>query len=65
MSQKLGKKIALYDYIFHFNAYSQKWNAITRNNKEKYFNGELDKKEIISHSSITKLIKIICNNDQF
>ena len=62
MTHKLGKNLVLYNYIFHFNAYTQKWNAVTRDNKEKYFNGELSKDKITSHSSITKLIKIITNS---
>lgn len=32
----------MYDYLFHFNTYSGYWYAFHRDDKEKYFNGELE-----------------------
>lgn len=31
----------LYDYIFHYNHFTEEWNAFKREDSQKYFNGEL------------------------
>jgi len=55
--------LRLYDYIFHYNAYEQKWFAILRENKEKYFNGELNLKTTLQSKKITDLIKTITTKE--
>ena len=49
-------KDVLYNYLLHYNPYVGKWQAFDRGKKEAYFNGELDKVDIISHDDVTKLI---------
>lgn len=49
----------LYDYLLHFNIYTKKWNAFKREKVVDYFNGSLDKKEIISDSDQLVVIKKI------
>jgi hypothetical protein len=52
-------KKALYDYIFHFNSYTEYWNAIKRDRKDAYFNGELNENEVIKNKDINILIDYI------
>ena len=48
----------LYDWVFHYNHYTQKWNAVRRD----YFNdlfSNRNSKKILSSSSIDTLISLI------
>lgn len=47
----------LYDYLFHFNSYTKEWNAFRREDKEKYFNGELMKHGVLKSPSFNGLLK--------
>jgi hypothetical protein len=49
----------LYDYLFHYNKYTKYWNAFKRENKEKYFNGQLKEEEILKSKNIMHLINYI------
>jgi hypothetical protein len=46
----------LYQWLFHYNHYTKKWNAFKREDYLDVFNG---KKSPISSSSINTLIEII------
>jgi hypothetical protein len=46
----------LYDYLFHFNPYSKEWNAFKREDKEKYFNGEQTKSEVLRAKNFSTLL---------
>lgn len=50
-------KEVLYDFVFNFNPYTQKWNAVKRENYNELFNG--DKGNVISSSSISTLEELI------
>jgi len=50
----------LYKWLFHYNIYTHKWCAFTREDYLDYFNG---KKEPISSSNINTLIEIIEKTD--
>ena len=50
---------ALYDWLFHYNPYVEEWSAFRREDKEKYFNGELDASRYHRSSKITTLIEFI------
>ena len=50
----------LYDWLFHFNPYKGFWYAFKREDKEKYFNGEL--KNVLHNVKITELINFIKND---
>jgi len=47
----------LYDYLFHFNPYNKEWNAFRREDKEKYFNGELMKHGVLTDPKFSGLLK--------
>ena len=49
----------LYNYIFHFNYLDDTWNAFTRENYKKYWNGELEEKEILQSRNAMVLVKIM------
>lgn len=47
----------LYDYLFHFNPYTKEWNAFKREDKEKYFNGELMKNTVLKDAKFSGILK--------
>jgi hypothetical protein len=47
----------LHDYVFHFNAYTEKWSATTRDHYHELFSG--DKGNTISSSSVNTLVSLI------
>jgi len=49
----------LYDYLFHYNSFESTWYAFKRDDKEKYFNGELDKDTILKARNIKVLLDVI------
>ena len=53
----MEKKNYIHDFIFHFNTYTSKWNAVTRDNYNELFSG--DKGNVISSSSIQTLEYLI------
>jgi hypothetical protein len=46
----------LYNWLFHYNPFTHKWDAFTREDYLDYFNG---KKKPVSSSNINTLIEII------
>ena len=52
-------KESMYDWLFHYNPYMEVWTAFKRENKEKYFNGELEPHEFHRSSKITTLIEFL------
>jgi len=46
----------LYDYLFHFNPYTKEWNAFKREDKEKYFNGEITSSEVLKAKKFNVLL---------
>ncbi len=54
-------KNILYNYLLHFNPFTEKWNAIRREDKEDYFNGEC--KNVISSTDVTKLIDLLLKQE--
>lgn len=52
-------KETMYDWLFHYNPYMEIWSAFKRENKEKYFNGELSEKEVIKSKKILDLVDYI------
>jgi hypothetical protein len=46
----------LYQWLFHYNHYSEKWNAFKREDYVDVFNG---KKKPLASSSINTLIEIV------
>lgn len=46
----------LYDYYFHFNIYTKKWNAVKRTQANQYLNGTLQKTDVLEHENMNKLI---------
>lgn len=49
----------LYDYLFHYNSFESTWYAFKRDEKEKYFNGELNKDTILKAKNIKVLLDVI------
>ena len=52
----------LYDYLFHYNSFESTWYAFKRDDKEKYFNGELDKNNLLKSKEIKTLLEVIKND---
>ena len=48
----------LYDYFLHYNIYTEEWNAILRNESNRYMGGVEDV-VIFSNKDINKLIEKI------
>lgn len=51
----------LYNWVFHFNPYTEKWSAAKRENYTHLFSGNTDK--TLSSNHIDTLIKIIRKTD--
>lgn len=49
----------LYNYLFHYNEYTNIWSAFTRDNYTKYFNGELKDEDIYKSKNIMTLINVL------
>jgi hypothetical protein len=47
-----------YDYLFHYNPYTGKWNAFKREHYNDYFNGK-DVESLIENKDIDKIITTI------
>jgi len=42
----MKKSLNLYNFLFHYNHYTGKWNCFSREDKESYFNGTKSKSKI-------------------
>ena len=51
----------LYDYIFHYNHYTELWNAIPRNVYERYWNND-DIAGVLKSKNVNTLIEMITKN---
>lgn len=50
----------LYNYLFHYNSFTNMWSAFTRDQMKAYFNGTLeDDVKLLSSESLENLIKTI------
>lgn len=47
----------LFDWVFHYNPYTQKWNATKREHATELFNG--NNGHVISSSSVDTLVELI------
>jgi hypothetical protein len=52
----------LYNFLFHYNSFESTWYAFKRDDKEKYFNGELDKNKLLKSKEIKTLLEVIKND---
>lgn len=54
----------LYNYIFHWNHYTELWSAIPRDKYMKYWdNDEIE--GVLKSKSISTLMELICKGDEF
>lgn len=51
----------LYDYVFHYNHYTELWNAIPRSVYEKYWNND-DIAGVLKSKNVNTLIEMITKN---
>lgn len=49
----------LYDYLFHYNPYTDEWSAFKREDSNKYFNGEIPEENILKSKNIMTLFGVI------
>lgn len=54
----------LYDYVFHFNSYTQLWSAIPRDSLTNYWNGKVDER-ILSSKDIQTLFDLLARGQDF
>ena len=59
MTKKDPGSHPLYDYIFHYNPYTELWAAFKKEDKENYFNGDKPRNEIIKCKKIQDLVSWI------
>jgi len=52
----------LYDWLFHYNHYEELWSAFRREDKEKYFNGELKSNQFHRAKNVDTLIEFIAKS---
>ena len=62
--QKIKRKhlSVLHDYVFMFNAYTNLWYAVKREDKDKYYN-DFENTEKLSNEDINELIKFLSKNE--
>jgi hypothetical protein len=51
----------LYDYVFHYNHYTELWNAIPRGVYERYWNND-DVAGVLKSKNVNTLIEMITKN---
>ena len=51
----------LYDYVFHYNHYTELWNAIPRSVYERYWNND-DVAGVLKSKNVSTLIEMITKN---
>jgi hypothetical protein len=54
----------LYGWLFHYNPYTQVWSAFRREDKEKYFNGELLDYQYHQSKKIMDLIGFVAKHGE-
>lgn len=59
---KQGTKMNLYPYVFHYNPYTEYWNAVPRGKEVDYFNGKLSGNDVIKNRDINVIIEYIKTN---
>lgn len=57
MNSNLNYRTHLGDWVFHFNTYTKKWEAVERAYYNELFNG--DKGHVVKSSDINTLIQVI------
>jgi len=50
---------SLYNYLFHYNEYTNVWTAFNREDYAKYFNGELKETEMYKSKNVITLINVL------
>lgn len=53
----------LYDWVFHFNPYTNLWNAVPREEYIHYMNG--DAKDVKSSKNINDLIELVSKGMEY
>ena len=53
----------LYDYLLHYNHYTQTWFAIPRQNISNYWNGDME--GVLKSKEIKTLIELITRGKEF
>lgn len=51
----------LYDYVFHYNHYTELWNAIPKDKYNRYWNND-DVEGVLKSKSIDTLVSMIVKN---
>jgi hypothetical protein len=54
----------LYDWLFHYSPYTEVWTAFRREDKERYFNGELKESEYFKSSKVTTLVEFLTKHNK-
>lgn len=60
----MTEKEYMFDYLFHYNPYTQVWSAFKREHKEKYFNGDLTDKDLLKSKDINTLFGFLIKNKE-
>jgi hypothetical protein len=50
---------AIYDWLFHYNPYTEVWAAFKKNDKDRYMNGQLSKDDMYQSKKITVLLEFM------
>lgn len=49
----------VHNWMFHYNPYQKVWSAFKREDKEKYFNGELPKSDMLQSKDVNVLLEFL------
>ena len=56
--------MGIYDYVFHFNHYTETWSAIPRDKYKEYWNTP-DTNGVLKSKDINVLVELINRGDDF
>lgn len=61
-AKKMKSNVIIWNYVFHFSEYTNRWYAIHRDNYLDYWSAE--KERFLSNESLDELIKKIKENER-
>jgi len=52
----------LYNYVLHYNHLEELWYLVPRDVQSLYFNGQINKQDLLKNEDVNQLIKTIIQN---
>lgn len=54
----------MYNYLFHYNSYTETWSAYHREDNDSYWNGTTPTKPILRSKNFAELVKLVQTIDK-